>query len=134
MKTQDKVITNLEENEIFVFGSNYAGRHGRGAALTALRKFGAVNGKGIGLMGKSYGIATKDRKLKVLPIAHIELQIAKFLIFAQTHKDLIFLVTPIGCGLAGYKVKDIAPLFSKYSIPENVKLPESFKAWIKING
>lgn len=94
----------------------------------------AVHEKGIGLMGKSYGIATKDRKLKVLPIAHIELQIAKFLIFAQTHKDLIFLVTPIGCGLAGYKVKDIAPLFSKYSIPENVKLPESFKAWIKING
>ncbi len=120
------MITKLTKNEIFVFGSNYAGRHGKGAALTALRKFGAKNGQGIGLMGQSYGIATKDRNLKVLPLITIKSQIGKFLVFAYNHPELKFLVTPIGCGLAGYKPKDIAPLFYYYKIPINVVLPEEF--------
>ena len=120
------MITKLNDNEVFVFGSNYAGRHGKGAALTALRKFGAKSGQGVGLMGQSYGIATKDHNLKVLPLSIIELQIGRFLRFARTHPNLTFLVTPIGCGLAGYKYKEIAPLFFNFSIPDNVKLPEEF--------
>jgi hypothetical protein len=119
-------ITKLKDNEIFVFGSNYAGKHGKGAALIALKKFGARNGVGTGLMGKCYGIATKDRNLKILPLKIIESQIGKFIRFAKRNPNLTFLVTPIGCGLAGYKPLDIAPLFFNYDIPENVKLPDSF--------
>jgi hypothetical protein len=122
----DKTITELAPNEVFVFGSNYAGRHGKGAALTASRKFGARNGQGTGLMGQSYGIATKDRNLKILSLDTIQQQIRKFLECAYDHPGLKFLVTPIGCGLAGYKPKDIAPLFYFYRIPLNVILPESF--------
>ena len=122
----DKTITSLKDNEIFVFGSNYAGRHGRGAALLAVKKFGAKNGQGLGLMGKSYGIPTKNRNLKVLSLDIIENLIFKFLLFSEEHPELTFLVTPIGCGLAGYKPKQIAPLFFNYKIPKNVKLPESF--------
>lgn len=116
----------LKENEIFVFGSNYAGRHGAGAALTAYRKFGAKYGQGTGLMGQSYGIATKDRNLNVLSLDKIEIQINKFLKFANENPDKHFLVTQIGCGLAGYKPSQIAPLFFNDEIPENVSLPESF--------
>jgi len=120
-------ITKLADNEIFVFGSNYAGCHGKGAALDAVRKFGAINGQGTGLMGRSYGIATKDRNLNVLPLSSIQAQIRKFYEFAFHHPALIFIVTPIGCGLAGYKPKDIAPLFNFYKRPLNVVLPDEFK-------
>ena len=119
-------ITSLMPNEIFVFGSNYAGRHGKGAALTALRKFGAKNGQGIGLMGQSYGIATKGRHLEVLSLLTIKAQIGKFLEFAYKHPELKFIVTPIGCGLAGYKLREIAPLFYYYKIPANVVMPDEF--------
>jgi hypothetical protein len=121
-----EVIKSLADDEIFVFGSNYAGRHGKGAALQAV-KFGAIRGQGVGLMGKTYGIATKDRNLKVLPLESIKKQIAKFLDFARENKQFRFLVTPIGCGLAGYRPRQIAPLFYDYEIPDNVFLPESFK-------
>jgi len=127
------MITKLAENEIFVFGSNYAGRHGKGAALTAYRKFGAIQGQGTGLMGRCYGIATKDRNFKVLPLRTIELQIARFLKFARLNTFYTFLVTPIGCGLAGYKYKEIAPLFINNGVPENVILPDEFKQWVKEN-
>ena len=118
------MITELKDNQVFVFGSNRAGRHGKGAALTALRKFGAKNGQGIGLMGKSYGIPTKGRKLDVLPLFAIEIQVNRFLLFAHKNRHLEFLVTPIGCGLAGYKPKQIAPFFEGAS--ENVILPDCF--------
>jgi hypothetical protein len=121
--TPDK-ITHLEPNEIFVFGSNYAGRHGRGAALTALRKFGAINGQGCGPMGRSYGIATKDKHLRVLPLHTIKVQVARFLHHAAQHPEKRYLVTPIGCGLAGYCPRDIATFFQ--DAPANVVLPASF--------
>lgn len=123
----NELITKLKPNEIFVFGSNYAGRHGKGAALTAVRKFGARYGQGTGLMGQSYGIATKDRNLNVLSLDVIQQQIRKFLEFAQEHPELQFIVTPIGCGLAGYKPRQIANLFYFYKIPTNVILPSEFK-------
>lgn len=125
---QCEIITELKENQVFVFGSNRAGRHGKGAALIALRKFGAKNGQGIGIMGQSYGIPTKGRKLDVLPLLAIEIQVNRFLLFADKNRHLEFLVTPIGCGLAGYKPKQIAPFFKGAS--ENVVLPDCFNSTI----
>lgn len=119
-------IKQLAENEVFVFGSNRAGRHSKGAALLAFRKFGARMGQADGLMGRSYGIPTKDRHLRTLPLAAIECQVGKFLRFAEKNPQLTFLVTQIGCGLAGYQPKDIAPLFLAHEIPANVALPQAF--------
>jgi hypothetical protein len=125
MTTPDR-ITSLADNEVFVFGSNLAGRHGKGAALLALRKFGAKPGQGTGSMGQSYGIATKDERLRVLPLEKIASQIAEFLRFARERPETKFLVTQVGCGLAGYSPAEIAPLFFAHRVPENVALPASF--------
>lgn len=128
MTTPDH-ITTLQPNEVFVFGSNEGGRHGRGAAKQAV-KFGAIYGQGDGLQGQTYGISTKDRNLKVLPLHRIQVKVERFLRFAADSPDLTFLVTPIGCGLAGYKPKEIAPMF--YGHSGNVILPVSFKALLPV--
>jgi hypothetical protein len=99
-------------NHIFVFGSNLAGRHGKGSALEALQKHGAVYGHGEGRQGDSYGIPTKDRQLKTLPLAEIQVYVDRFLTYAREHPELTFDVCAIGCGLAGYAPKDIAPMFA----------------------
>ena len=122
MNTPPKIYS-LEPNQIFVFGSNLAGRHGRGAAKDAL-KFGAVHGKGSGLHGQTYAIPTKDRNIKTLPLPHIQGSVDVFIGFASACPNLQFLVTEIGCGLAGYKPEQIAPMFA--NAPGNVVLPESF--------
>jgi len=122
-------VTVLEPNQIFVFGSNYAGRHGRGAALDAV-KFGAIRGQGTGLMGQSYGIATKDHQLKVLSPAVIGAQVDEFLAFVEGHPELYFLVTAIGCGLANYTANDIAPLFYRWRLPYNMSMPLPFVEWL----
>jgi hypothetical protein len=116
----------LPEHGVFVFGSNYAGRHGKGAALVAKRKFGARQGQGSGLQGQSYGICTKDDRLGILPLHRIQVQVERFVRFAEAHPELDFHVTPIGCGLAGYKPREIAPMFR--NPPKNVWLPRSFWA------
>lgn len=116
-------ITELKDNQIFVFGSNEAGRHGRGAAKTAL-KWGAKYGVGNGIQGKTYGIPTKNGNLDVLTIPRIKKYVDMFITYAITHPELEFLVTEIGCGLAGYKPDDIAPLF--INVPNNCKLPQKF--------
>lgn len=116
-------ITKLRSNEIFVFGSNLAGIHGKGAANDALA-FGAEYGKGSGPYGQTYAIPTKDHLLKPLPIDTIRGHVKFFLWWARENDDLVFLVTPIGCGLAGYSPKEIAPLFK--GAPPNVILPEEF--------
>lgn len=121
-----EMITKLADNEVFVFGSNYAGRHGKGAALTAYRKFGARMGQGMGRMGRSYGIATKDERLQVLSLEKIGVQVARFLRYAMGRLGERFLVTEIGCGLAGYSPRQIGPLFTTHEVPGNVVLPESF--------
>lgn len=120
-------ITQLEPYEIFVFGSNLAGRHEKGAAKTAI-KFGAKYGQGIGLSGQTYAIPTKDENIKTLPISKIEQYINDFIKFATENPDYCFLVTEIGCGLAGYKVEQIAPLFEKIKTlnTQNIILPSSF--------
>ena len=124
-------ITSLAPNEIFVFGSNEAGRHGLGAARLAFRRFGAIMGQGDGKMGQCYGISTKDDQFKTLPLHRIAPKILKFLRYAEAHPELKFLVTQIGCGLAGYKPKQIAPLFFSVSIPDNVVLPKQFWETLK---
>jgi hypothetical protein len=88
---------------IFVFGSNLAGRHGKGAALWARQHRGAIYGQGIGLQGNSYAIPSKDSQLRTLPLGVIEQHVSAFLAFARSRPELTFQLTPIGCGLAGYR-------------------------------
>jgi len=117
-------IIKLPEGSIFCFGSNLSGRHGAGAALDAVKYFGAFYGQGEGLQGGSYAIPTKSHLLKVLKLPEIKSYIERFLSVAAL-SPLRFVVTEIGCGLAGYKPSDIAPMFLGHS--ENVILPDSFK-------
>lgn len=97
---------------IFVFGSNLAGRHGKGAALAARRQYGAEYGVGVGLTGDAYAIPTKSATLTTLPLAHIAGHVDDFLAYARAHPELTFNVTRVGCGLAGYTDAQIAPLFA----------------------
>jgi hypothetical protein len=110
--------------EIFVFGSNRRGAHGRGAALAARQLHGAIYGQGEGLQGQSYAIPTKDERIQTLPLEEIEKHVAIFRGFAFEHPELTFRVTPIGCGLAGYAPSQIAPMFK--CPPDNVILPDVF--------
>lgn len=110
---------------IFVFGSNLAGRHGKGAALYALKHRGANYGQGVGRQGDSYAIPTRDESIRTLPLDAIREHVAAFLIYAANHPHLTFEVTPIGCGLAGYKPAQIAPMF--VGAGPNVRLPEEFE-------
>lgn len=104
--------------EVFVFGSNLAGRHGKGAAKYAVENYGARLGQGSGRQGRSYAIPTKDWSLKTLPLEDIKLSCETFLIYARMRYWDTFLLTPIGCGLAGYTREQIRPFFE--GAPENV--------------
>lgn len=119
------MIDRVTEKVIFVFGSNLAGRHGKGAALTAMLKYGAKYGVGAGLTGASYALPTKDRGLRTLPLNEIKVYVDEFMEFAKAHYKLTFAVTRIGCGLAGYSDAEIAPMFAK--APVNCELPEGWK-------
>lgn len=110
---------------VFVFGSNLAGRHGKGAALWARQHRGAIYGQGVGPQGSAYAIPTKDRRLRALPLAAIRGHVDDFLGYARRRPDLRFEVTPIGCGLAGYRPDQIAPMFA--DAPANAILPEAFR-------
>ena len=114
-------IDSLKENEIFVFGSNLAGMHGGGAARIAHLHFGAVMGKGVGLQGQSYAIPTMQGGVET-----IRPYVNDFLDFAKHHPEMQFLVTPIGCGIAGFEAEDIVPLFEEAKQIKNISLPESF--------
>jgi uncharacterized protein (TIGR02452 family) len=116
-----EMISSLDANEIFVFGSNLAGQHGGGAARAARLYFGAVMGEGVGLQGQSYAIPTMHGGVEA-----IRPYVDEFVAFAAAHKELTFLVTKIGCGIAGFVVSDIAPLFAAAIDMENVILPKEF--------
>jgi hypothetical protein len=107
--------------QIFVFGSNEAGIHGAGAAAFAYHKLGAKLHQGVGLSGQTYAIPTKDFNIKTLPLVEIAYYIKAFLEFASKNTNKTFFVTKIGCGLAGYKDDDIAPMFE--ASPSNCLLP-----------
>jgi hypothetical protein len=112
---------------IFVFGSNLAGRHGKGAAKTALDQYGAVYGQGIGMQGNSYAIPTKDALLRPLSLDQIAFYVGTFKAFAARCPGWDFYVTAIGCGLAGYKPEQIGPMFA--DAPANCQLPDAFIPW-----
>lgn len=112
---------------IFVFGSNLIGVHGAGAAKYAYENLGAEMGKGIGIQGESYALPTKDEHIKTLSLDKIEYFIYDFLDYARNNPDKWFRLTPIGCGLAGYKKSDIWGILKKCDIPENVLLT---REWI----
>ena len=114
-------IKELQPNEIFVFGSNLEGQHGGGAALLAYKKWGAIWGQGVGLQGQTYGIPTMQGGVET-----IAPYVDEFIRFAQEHPELIFLVTEIGCGIAGFRPKEIAPLFKEAIQVENIHLPQRF--------
>jgi len=121
-RTSPKWINKLEKDEIFVFGSNLSGFHGGGAAALAM-KWGAIWGQGVGLQGQTYAIPTMQGGVET-----IKPYVDEFLAFAKQHPELKFLVTEIGCGIAGFTPKEIAPLF-RAAIDENIEnvyLPESF--------
>ena len=128
MKTQftPDFITELKENEIFVFGSNLQGMHGGGAARLAYNKFGAIWGQGVGLQGQSYGIPTMHGG-----VDDIKPYVDEFIEFAKSHPELTFLVTRIGCGIAGFRDEEIAPLFNECIEIENVILPRSFHSILR---
>ena len=121
-------ITKLPDKHYFVFGSNEAGRHGKGAALTAKNCFGAVYGQGHGEQGNSYAIATKDTSLRSLSLDTIAENVRVFLQHAKNHPHKQWAVSRIGCGLAGYKDEQIAPMFKGH--PQNIYfLEESWKQY-----
>lgn len=123
-------ITNLNTNEIFVFGSNLSGIHGKGAAKTAI-KWGAKWNQSTGLQGQTYAIPTKSKGIKrTLTINEIEPFVDDFIYFAFSNPHLTFLVTEIGCGLAGLKHKDVALLFESAKDIDNIHLPEKFWKYI----
>ena len=117
-RTTPERITSLGSNEIFVFGSNLAGMHGGGAAWIAYRKFGAIMGQGVGLQGRSYGIPTMQGGVET-----IKPYVDEFIEFAKSRQDLTFLVTRIGCGIAGFTDEEISPLFEKAHEVANIVLP-----------
>ena len=115
--------------EIFVFGSNLAGRHGAGSALHAKKHHGAIQGQGVGLQGTSYAIPTKDSKLVSLPLDKIETYVLEFIVFAKNNPCLVFKIVRIGCGLAGYTDQQIAPMFKGY--PENCIVTKEWLNYLK---
>lgn len=117
-------ITDLKPGEVFVFGSNTAGRHGKGAAKTAL-KWGAIYGEGFGHWGRTFAIPTLDHRLRKRSLDAIAEDVS-ILIDAAKAGQFTFLVTEIGCGLAGFSVKEIAPLFADAVHVPNIHLPARF--------
>ena len=120
-RTTPEFITSLEPNEIFVFGSNLKGMHGGGAAYIAYRKFGAIMGQGVGLQGQSYAIPTMQGGVET-----IRPYVDEFIQFAKQHLELTFLVTRIGCGIAGFTDDEISPLFAEAHGVENIVLPPNW--------
>jgi predicted transcriptional regulator len=120
-RTTPEFITQLQPNEIFVFGSNLKGMHGGGAAYIAYRKFGAVMGQGVGLQGQSYAIPTMQGGVET-----IRPYVDEFILFARQHPEMTFLVTRIGCGIAGFTDREISPLFEQAHDVENIVLPRGW--------
>ena len=116
--------------DIFVFGSNLLGIHKKGAALTALQKHGAILGQGIGLQGNSYAIPTKQSPARSLDLVQINKFVADFLSYASYTPEHCYHVTPIGCGLAGWRPEHIAPMFHRAMDLSNVKLPKEFAPFL----
>lgn len=125
-KTMTSSDSSKPSSKVFVFGSNRRGIHGAGAAKFARENHGAVLGKGEGLYGSSYAIPTKSDPYHSLKTSEVEAHVNKFIEFAKEHPELTFQLTPIGCGLAGFSPREIAPMFK--DAPSNVEIPKEFSA------
>ena len=116
----------MTRRDIFVFGSNRAGIHGAGAALYAKQHYGAKTGVGEGMTGESYALPTKGFQIEFLPLFEVGTAIHTFADFARAHPAMLFHLTPVGCGLAGFTRGDIWPLLMAADIPVNVVLTSSW--------
>lgn len=119
-------IDSLTPNQIFVFGSNLGGFHGGGAARKAYDDFGAIWGQGEGLQGDSYALPTKDEKIQTLPLYKIKKHVDTLFKVCCMNSDKQFLITKVGCGLAGLSVENIGPMFKNFILLPNVVLPKEF--------
>jgi hypothetical protein len=119
--------TTPKDGRIFVFGSNRGGKHGAGAALEARLRYGALLGQGEGLVGKSYAIPTKTANFECLSLEEIEQYVETFVLFTLENPDMEFFVTRVGCGLAGNKDEDIAPMFRDAI---NCSFPENWRSYL----
>lgn len=129
MRYTPEIIDKLWKDEVFVFGSNESGFHGAGAARVAADKFGAKMGQGFGMAGHTFAIPTKDWDIQSLPLDVIGMYITRFIAYAKLKRKKTFLVTKIGCGLAGFSVEDIAQFFRETRGPRgvgNIILPKEF--------
>ncbi|AOA58639.1 A1S_2505 family phage non-structural protein [Acinetobacter larvae] len=124
----ETIIRHLASNTFFVFGSNLAGTHAGGAAKIALQHFGASKGVGRGWAGQSFAIPTMNEHLQQMPLSQIQHYIDDFKTYVQHHPHITFFITAVGCGVAGYKVAEIAPMFK--GIAHNVIFPESFRPFV----
>lgn len=127
---KDGTLPEDSKEYIFVFGSNLRGLHGKGAALVAKEKFGAELGIGIGLTGNSYAIPTKDRWIRSLSLIEIKHYINVFKDFTYNRPDSKFWVTGVGCGLAGFKNKEISILFRECNI--NCNFPDVWSPYLEL--
>lgn len=138
VSTADLTSKTTNDKDIFVFGSNRQGRHGKGAALTALKSHGAIYGQAKGPQGSSYGIVTKELRWykPSITLDEIQEQVTEFKAFAEANPTNMFLVTAIGCGLAGFQPCEIAPMFSWAfgSQSPNVSLPWEFAHYFLTNN
>ena len=119
-------ITELKENEVFVFGSNLNGNHTGGAAYLAVEKFGAEMGNAEGIQGQSYAIPTLDKNMERINLTDLEQSINRLYDYAEENPGKTFYMTKIGCGIAGYEVSDIATIVNCRDIPANIIIPEEF--------
>ena len=127
-KTITGMITRLEPNEVFVFGSNLGGRHGAGAARLA-REWGAIWGQATGHQGRTYAIPTVDASVRnTLSLDEIRPYANEFIQYARDHPQLVFLLTDVGCGLAGLRAEEVAPLFQDALTIPNIRIHHKFMA------
>ena len=122
----ESIIKTLAEDTTFVFGSNLAGEHSSGAAKTALEHFGALNGVGRGWSGQSFAIPTMNEHLQQMPLSQIQHYIDDFKTYTKNHPKNKYFLTSIGCGIAGFRDEDIAPLFENAINLSNISLPKEF--------
>ncbi|OTG94924.1 hypothetical protein [Acinetobacter sp. ANC 3832] len=125
----ENIIKSLPEDTVFVFGSNMAGTHQGGAAKTALLHFGAMKGAGRGWSGQSFAIPTMNEHLQQMPLSQIQHYVDDFKIYTKNHPKTKYFITSVGCGVAGYTVEEIAPMFK--GISHNVIFPSSFRPFVE---
>ena len=121
------MITSLKENQIFVFGSNLAGKHIGGAAKQAKEQFGAIEGVAVGLMGQSYAFPTLDEKFEKLSFEQLQESLKRLYFTCEYYPEKEFLLTKVGCGIAGYPEHFMKSLFQNFSHPKNLILPEDWR-------